>query len=113
MMMTRPRRGGRQPPLALAEAERAAVARMILEDYRGFLAAGDAADAKAFTARHAAGKAALADLDQLLKLGTGAPPGEDEADAAAAGLAGYLNAARAAMAAAERGEAEADGDGDG
>ncbi len=99
----------------MADADRAAAARLILDDYRGFLSAGDAADAKAFAARHAAGKAALTHLDQLMKLGA-EEPGEDEAAAAAAaaGLAGYLDAAHAAMASLEEGEgAEADGDGSG
>ena len=61
----------RLPPAALAELERAA--RRVVEDYEAFLAAGPApgshGDAKAFTAYHAAGRAALAHLEQLLRLG--------------------------------------------
>ena len=60
-------RAKRTPP-PLADADRAAVARLILDDYRRFLSDPDA-DSKAFAARHAAGKAALAHLDQLMKVG--------------------------------------------
>ena len=85
----------RTPP-PLTEADRVAVARLILDDYRRFLSDPDA-DAKAFAARHAAGKAALAHLDQLMKTGV---PGEEEAATGAGDAAedGHLSAARAAMA---------------
>lgn len=59
-----------KPPLDTTDF--AAAARRVLADYETFVAAsadaGDAADAKAFAARHAAARAALAHLDQLLKL---------------------------------------------
>jgi hypothetical protein len=59
-----------RPPLESTDF--AAAARRVLADYEGFVAAsaeaGDAADARAFAARHAAARAALAHLEQLLKL---------------------------------------------
>ncbi len=97
-------RAKRTPP-PLTEADRAAVARLILDDYRRFLSDPDA-DPKAFAARHAAGKAALAHLDQLMKMGG---PGEEAA--AGAGEAaedGHLSAARAAMASLGGEEADTD-----
>ena len=54
------------------ETDVAVAAKLILDDYQGFLAAGlqlqDDAAVKAFAARHAAGKAALAHLEYLLKV---------------------------------------------
>ena len=83
----------RPPPLT--DADRAAVARLIVEDYRRFLSDPDA-DPKAFAARHAACKAALAHLDQIMK--TGGPGEEATAGAGEAVEDDHLSAARAAMA---------------
>ena len=82
-------RAKRTPP-PLADADRATVAQLILDDYRRFLSDPDA-DSKAFAARHAAGKAALAHLDQLMKVGG---PGEEAAGAGGAAEDGHLSAAR-------------------
>ena len=48
-------------------AQLAAAVQTILDDYRRFLAEGEAGDPKAFAARHAAARSALAHLDQLMK----------------------------------------------
>ncbi len=73
----------RRPP-TLDEAQVAAAARGILDDYQRFLASapadGEAGDSKAFAARHAAARSALAHLDQLMKL---AGESLEEEDAAA------------------------------
>lgn len=87
-----------------SDADRAALARLIVDDYRRFLADPDA-DAKAFAARHAAGKGALAHYDQLIKTSGGR--GEGEADGAADA---DLGAARAGIASLQEG-GEADDDG--
>ncbi len=67
-----------RPPIP--EADRDEAARLIWAGYMDFLLGGpppgeEAADPKAFAGRHAAGKAALAHLDQLYKL-AGGPGGE-------------------------------------
>ena len=97
----------RTPPLA--DADRDAVAQLILDDYRRFLSDPDA-DSKAFAARHAAGKAALAHLDQLMKLG--APGEEAAAGAGEAAEDGHLSSARAGIASLGGEGADTD-DGDG
>lgn len=98
----------RRPPISKADRDEAA--KLIWDGYLGFLLggppSGEEADPKAFAARHAAGKAALAHLDQLYRVAGG--PGEDEA-----GADGGLGEARAAMASFEGEGAETDGDGDG
>jgi hypothetical protein len=104
-MTTRPKRR----PSPLTDEYRAAAARLILEDHRRFLSDPDA-DPKAFAARHAAGKAALAHLEQLMKTGC-AGEDEEEADAGEAD-GGHLSAARAAMASLG-GEGAGTDDGDG
>jgi hypothetical protein len=57
-----------------------AAVKLILDDYQAFLAGGPHAQedgaTKAFAARHAAARAALAHLEQLLKLAGDDPPGE-------------------------------------
>ena len=71
---------GKRRPRRMAEFP--AAARLILEDYHAFLAGGsqppDEAASKAFAAHHAAARAALAHLEQLLKLAAEA----DDADLA-------------------------------
>ena len=96
-MRTKPERN----PL-WSDADRAALARLIAEEYRRFVADPDA-DTKAFAARHAAGKGALAHLDLLMKSGG---RGEEEPGDA---VANHLDAARAAVASLE-GEADPDDD---
>jgi len=63
-----------------------AAVKLILDDYQAFLAGGPHAQdegAKAFAARHAAARAALAHLEQLLKLAGDDPPGEVTAESIA------------------------------
>ena len=98
------RTGGDDLP-ATVGMPRGEMARLLAEEYRRFVADPDA-DTKAFAARHAAGKGALAHLDLLMKPGG---RGEDEPGADAA--ADHLDAARAAVASLE-GEGEADPDDD-
>ena len=67
-------------PLTPEEMRRAA--RTVVADYEAFVARGPAAeeDPKAFTARHAAARSALAHLEHLMKLApgsTGAEPGAE------------------------------------
>lgn len=101
----------RKPPMT--EADRDDAARLIMDDYLGFLLGGprpgEEGDPKAFASRHTAAKAALAHLDQLMKVAGGTD--EEAGGAEAAG--GHLGAARAAMASLEGEEAEADDSGDG
>ena len=100
----------------MADADFAIAQRLILDDYNRFLTAlprtgEDAADPKAFAARHTSARTALAHLEQLQKLVCGGG-GDDEA--ASGEVAGQLDAARAAMASLRAEEAEGgDGDGDG
>ena len=86
-----------------SDADRAVLARLIVDDYRRFLADPDA-DAKAFAARHAAGKGALAHYDQLIKTSGGR--GEEAGGAGDADL----GAARAGIASLREEGGEADGD---
>ena len=95
-MRTKPERNPRWP-----DADRAEMARLIVDEYRRFLADPDA-DTKAFAARHAAGKGALAHLDLLMKSGGRC----EDAEADDAGL----GAARAGIASLRDEEAEADDD---
>ena len=109
-MTTRPKR---KPPIS--DADRDEAARLIWGSYMDFLiggpAPGEEAEPKAFANRHAAGKAALAHLDQLYKVAGGRGGG---GDAAGEAVANHLDAARAAVASLEGEEAETDGDaGDG
>ncbi|MFC0385242.1 hypothetical protein [Muricoccus vinaceus] len=71
-------------PLTPEELRRAV--RKVVADYEAFVARGPAADAeedpKAFAARHAAARSALAHLEHLMKL---APGGEGESVAGEAG----------------------------
>lgn len=64
-------------------------AKLILEDYRAFVASGqhapEDAATKAFAARHAAARAALSHLEQLLKL-VGDAGGEEHVRDVAASL---------------------------
>jgi hypothetical protein len=73
--------------------------RAVLDDYRDFAAraveAGSEAESKAFTARHAACRAALAHLEHLLRLAratSGGAKGEglDEAEATLASVRGEI-----------------------
>ncbi len=61
-----------------------AVARLLLADYQGFVAsvANDGAT-KVFAARHAAGRAALSHIEQLLKLAQDAGTAEEAREVAA------------------------------
>lgn len=76
----------------------------VAEDYSTFIARGPAPgshdDTKAFATHHAAGKAALAHLEQLLKLARAASAGGEAGSATEAGLqraTALLLQARAAM----------------
>lgn len=101
-----------RPPIP--EADRDEAARLIWDGYLNFLiggpAPGEETEPKAFANRHAAGKAALAHLDQLYKTARGA--GGDDA-AAGEAAAGHLGAARAGLAPFEEEEADTDDGGDG
>jgi hypothetical protein len=84
-------------------AELEAALRQVVRDYHAFLTAGPQGDPKAFAAYHAACRAALAHIDQLLKLlrGTAEPGGEAQGrDALAREAAEILAETRGAMAAA-------------
>lgn len=102
---------------SMADADFAIAQRLILDDYNRFLTAlpraeEDAADPKAFAARHTSARTALAHLEQLQRLVCGGGAGDEEA--AAGEIAGHLDAARAAVASLRGEEAGADdGDGDG
>lgn len=99
-----------RPPIP--EADRDEAARLIWDGYLNFLiggpAPGEEAEPKAFANRHAAGKAALAHLDQLYKV-AGGPASNDDA-AAGDALAGHLGAARAGIASLEGEGADTDDD---
>jgi len=89
-------------------------ARAVLEDYRDFAerAASSEAEAKAFTARHAACRAALAHLEHLLRIAratSGGAKGEglDEAEATLVAIRGEIAGARGD----DDGEDEEDPDG--
>ena len=58
-------RARRNAPL---DADLTEAARLVLEEYRSFLQGDTEEDAKAFGARHAAARAALAHLEHVLKL---------------------------------------------
>jgi hypothetical protein len=88
------------------ETQLAAAAQSILEDYRRFLAEGEAGDPKAFAARHAAARSALAHLDQLMKLAGEAA----EEDAAATDC---IDQARQALATLSDEESAPEGEPDG
>jgi predicted HAD superfamily Cof-like phosphohydrolase len=92
-------------PAEALGAELEATLRQVVQDYHAFVQAGPQGDPKTFTAYHAACRAALAHIDQLLKLLRDASePGEAVAQEAAELLA----KTRAAIAAA--GDAEEEGD---
>ena len=71
-------------PRRRIETDFPAAARLILSEYRAFLAEGaeghEDGEAKAFAAHHAAGRAALAHLEQLIKL-AGETGDEDQVQA--------------------------------
>lgn len=97
-------------PLA-PELEQAAL--LVAQDYRAFVAAAPAPgtheDPKAFAAHHAAGRAALAHLEQLLKLLRAAAAGGDgsgEEDGALGEAQALLSRVRGQIAALRRGEAD-------
>lgn len=98
--------GKRKPQL---DTDFLASARLILADYQAFLSNGlhalEDGATKAFAARHAAGRGALAHLEQLLKLA-----GEDQQPKL---IADSLNEWRALMPPQAREETEADDDGAG
>ncbi|RYJ04444.1 MAG: hypothetical protein EON47_00330 [Acetobacteraceae bacterium] len=59
-------------------------AKLILRDYQDFIAGGaDDGEAKLFAARHAAARAALAHLEQVLKLANDAGTAEEVREVAA------------------------------
>ena len=61
-----------------------AVAKLLLADYQDFVAGGaDDSVTKVFAARHAAGRAALSHLEQLIKLAQEAGTEEDAKEVAA------------------------------
>lgn len=94
-----------EPPIDAATSERAVG--LILKDYLGFLAlpAGPA-EAKEFQLRHAAGRAALAHLEQVLKL-SGVP-----AEALAGAMAHAIAEARCALATSDDEETNPDAGGE-
>lgn len=94
-----------EPPIDAATSERAVG--LILKDYLGFLAVpAGPAEAKEFQVRHAAGRAALAHLEQVLKL-SGVP-----AEAVAETVAQAIAEARCALATPEEEEANPDAGGE-
>ena len=102
-MRTRPERNPHW-----SDPDRAALARLIVDDYRRFLADPDA-DPEPSAARHAAGKGAPAHYDHLIKTRGGR--GEDEAGAESGD--GHLSEARAGLAPFKGEEADSDDGGDG
>jgi hypothetical protein len=88
------------------------VAKLILQDYQSFVAhaaeAPDDAITKAFAARHAAGRGALAHLEQLLKLA-----GDTVGEAEVTRIGESLSEWRAIMPPPAKEEPEADDDGAG
>ena len=66
------------------DADLPAAARLILQDYQDFVAGGaDDSESKLFAARHAAARAALAHLEQVLKLASDAGSAEEAREVAA------------------------------
>ena len=66
------------------DADLPAAARLILRDYQDFVAdAADDGESKIFAARHAAARAALAHLEQVLKLASDAGTAEEAREVAA------------------------------
>ena len=89
------------------DADLPAAARLILQDYQDFVAGpADDAESKLFAARHAAARAALAHLEQVLKLASDAGTAE-EAREVAASIAEW----RARMPPQEEPEADDEGPG--
>jgi hypothetical protein len=99
----------RRRPSSLDEAQVAEATRGILDDYRRFLASapqdGEAGDSKAFAARHAAARSALAHLEQLLKLA-----GDNQDEDAAAVTQDCIAEARQALATLSDEESTTDGE---
>jgi hypothetical protein len=98
----------RRAPL---DAEMQEVAALILADYRHFLFGGQQMEdgvAKAFSARHTAGRAALAHLELALKLA-----GDTENEAAARRISDDLSTWRKRIPASPKEEPEPDDDGSG
>jgi hypothetical protein len=66
------------------DADFPTAARLILQDYQDFVAgAADDGESKLFAARHAAARAALAHLEQVLKLASDAGTAEEAREVAA------------------------------
>ena len=95
------------------EAELKEMVGLILADYRRFVLCGemDEAAAKAFGARHTAGRAALAHLETAVKIAGGA--GDEAAAAAARRVSDDIAAWRKHIPAAPKQEPDTDDDGSG